>query len=182
MSTDEPSAPDDAEIRLTMPRGGDALTRLQAEHPGWRIFRSRKRDGRAGDDWVASRRDVRAGIDPTVICRSAEELRQALREQARRAQGPVLPDPAALDLPGWTVTVEEGWLFAEARRSYSLYQWMAGAQNQASARSVEELHILCDAYDALTEALIRAERTHRAWFEATRSRCGADRPQPHTAR
>jgi len=170
MSTEEPSAPAGAEIRPTASRSGDALARLQAEHPGWRISRSRKRDGRVGDDWVASRRDVRAGIDPTVICRSAEELRQALREQARRAGGPVLPDPAVLDLPGWTVTVEDGRLVAEAHRSYSLYQWMAGAQNQASARSVEELHILCDAYDALTEALTRAEQAHRSWFEVSRNR------------
>lgn len=170
MSTDEPSAPGGAEIRLTAPRSGDALTRLQAEHPGWRISRSRKRDGRVGDDWVASRRDPRAGTDPTVICRSAEELRQALREQARRARNPPLPDPAVLDLPGWTVTVEDGRLVAEAHRSYTLYQWMAGAQNQATARSADELHILCDAYDALAEALIRAEQAHRFWFEVTRTR------------
>jgi len=71
--------------------------------------------------------------------------------------------------------VEDGRLVAEAHRSYSLYQWMAGAQNQASARSLEELRILCDAYDALAEALVRAERTHRAWFEASaRGRDGGE--------
>jgi len=114
-------------------------------------------------------------VDPTVICRSAEELRAALREQSRRARGPVLPDLAGVDVPGWAVTVEGGRLVAEACRSYSLYQWMAGAQNQASARSVEELRILCDAYDALAEALGRAERTHRAWFEASsRGRDGVE--------
>ncbi|WP_018654154.1 hypothetical protein [Actinomadura flavalba] len=59
-------------------------------------------------------------------------------------------------------------LVAEAQRSYSLYQRMAGVQDHATARSGEELYILCDAYDALAEALIRAERVDRARFEASR--------------
>ena len=75
-------------------------------------------------------------------------------------QGRLRPDPPIPDLPGWTVTMEDGRWVAETRRPYSHYQWLAGAQDQATAQSPTELRILCDSYDALAEALSRAERAH----------------------
>ncbi|WP_148085851.1 hypothetical protein [Actinocorallia herbida] len=106
-----------------------------------------------------------------MIRRSARELREALDEQLRRSLGPVAPtaaEVAMLDLPGWEVALDGRLLLAGSRRSFTLYQRMAGVQDHAEARTVEELHILCHAYDALTEALIRAEAVRRSWFEAGR--------------
>lgn len=156
---------------MTILRDDDVLRRLRTDYPGWRFFRSRTRDGRVGNDWVASRCDDRQGFDPTVIRRSACELREALEEQLRRSRGPIAPtlaEVATLDLPGWDVALDDGLLLAGSRRSFTLYQRMAGAQDHAEARSIEELHVLCHVYDALAEGLVRAEAVRRAWFEAGR--------------
>ena len=154
---------------MTIREEDRTLALLQAAHPGWRVFRSRRPDGSVGDDWVASRRDGRVGVDPTVICRNADELRSALATQLALARGSE-PDPAELDLPGWRIWTEgDGLIIADAQRTYSLYQRMAGVHDQATARSAEELHILCNAYDALAEALIRAEAANRSYFERNRT-------------
>lgn len=63
-----------------------ALAALRADFPGHRIWRSTRVDGRLGD-WVATLHEPAAGIDPTVIRATPEELRAALvQEQARAAQ------------------------------------------------------------------------------------------------
>lgn len=68
----------------------ERLARLRADHPGHRIWRSVRSDGLLGD-WVATLHDPAAGVDPTVIRDSAEELAEALRAEriraARRAAG-----------------------------------------------------------------------------------------------
>jgi hypothetical protein len=61
------------------------LEELRAEYAGqWRIWRS-QRDG-VPVSWCASIRDPAAGIDPTVICTTAESLRAALADQAKKAE------------------------------------------------------------------------------------------------
>ena len=60
------------------------LAQLRHDFTGHRIWRAVRWDGRPGD-WVASLHDPAAGVDPTVICSSAEELRAALRSEAGRA-------------------------------------------------------------------------------------------------
>lgn len=63
----------------------DVRARLRADFPGYRIWRSVRRDGAPGD-WVATLRDLSAGVDPTVMASSADELREALiAERARLA-------------------------------------------------------------------------------------------------
>lgn len=59
--------------------------RLQADFPAYRIWRAIRRDGVPGD-WMATLRDPSAGVDPTVMASSADELREALiAERARVA-------------------------------------------------------------------------------------------------
>jgi hypothetical protein len=60
------------------------LARLRADHPGHRIWRSVRFDGLLGD-WVATLHDPAAGVDPTVVRSSAEELREALHAERVRA-------------------------------------------------------------------------------------------------
>jgi hypothetical protein len=58
------------------------LAALEAEFPGWRVWR-------ASSLWCATRRDVSAGVDLTVVCDSAQELREALLDQRKQvARGP----------------------------------------------------------------------------------------------
>ncbi|MFG2003688.1 hypothetical protein ACGFNU_31475 [Spirillospora sp. NPDC048911] len=59
------------------------LSRLRADFPGHRIWRSTRYDGLPGD-WVATLRDTWAGVDPTVIRDSAADLRQALDAERER--------------------------------------------------------------------------------------------------
>ncbi|TMQ92026.1 hypothetical protein ETD83_28290 [Actinomadura soli] len=61
------------------------LARLRADFSGYRIFRAVRKDGSLGE-WVASLHDPRAGVDPTVMCPTAEGLRAALVEEAERAE------------------------------------------------------------------------------------------------
>ncbi|MFC5745206.1 hypothetical protein [Actinomadura rugatobispora] len=61
------------------------LARLRADFGGYRIWRSVRRDGLLGE-WVATLHDPRAGVDPTVMCPTAEALRAALVEEAERAR------------------------------------------------------------------------------------------------
>ncbi|MFC5752599.1 hypothetical protein ACFPZN_43895 [Actinomadura rugatobispora] len=61
------------------------LAGLRAEFTGHRIWRSVRFDGRLGD-WVATLHDPGAGVDPTVICSTADELHAALKGERTRAQ------------------------------------------------------------------------------------------------
>jgi hypothetical protein len=62
-----------------------ALARLRTDFTGHRIFRAVRSNGSLGE-WVASLHDPCAGVDATVMCPTAEELRRALDEEAERAK------------------------------------------------------------------------------------------------
>ncbi|MFI0406304.1 hypothetical protein [Actinomadura sp. 3N508] len=62
-----------------------ALARLRAEFVGYRFWRAVRVDGSLGE-WVASLHDPAAGVDPTVMCPTAEELRAALVKEGQRAE------------------------------------------------------------------------------------------------
>lgn len=61
-----------------------ALARLREEFQGHRIWRATRYDGKLGD-WVTTLHDPKAGVDPTVIRNTAEELREALTVELNRA-------------------------------------------------------------------------------------------------
>ncbi|WP_344592720.1 hypothetical protein [Actinomadura vinacea] len=61
------------------------LARLRADFDGYRIWRAVRRDGLLGE-WVATLHNPRAGVDPTVMCPTADTLRAALVEEAERAR------------------------------------------------------------------------------------------------
>lgn len=69
-----------------------ALARLREDFQGHRIWRATRYDGRLGD-WVATLHDPKAGIDPTVICSTAEELRRVLTNELSRAACRPTHDP-----------------------------------------------------------------------------------------
>jgi hypothetical protein len=70
-----------------------ALARLREDFPGHRIWRSTRHDGMLGD-WVATLHDPRAGVDPTVVCNTAEELRRALTNEHTRAANRRTSEPS----------------------------------------------------------------------------------------
>jgi len=53
---------------------------LEADFTGWHVWRATDRFGQPGD-FVATRHDPAAGVDPTVMAGSAAEMRAALTEQ-----------------------------------------------------------------------------------------------------
>jgi hypothetical protein len=61
------------------------IEQITAEHPGWRIWRTRRWDDKP-TSWAATLRDDAAGVDPTVIANTAEQLRAALAEQRDLAE------------------------------------------------------------------------------------------------
>ena len=65
------------------------LAALQAEWPGWRLWRARrKHKGRwEPGSWMASRRDPAAGVSPTLMEDTAARLRAALIDQRERVLG-----------------------------------------------------------------------------------------------
>jgi len=63
----------------------EALAELRRDFTGHRIWRAVRWDGRLGD-WVASLHDPHAGVEPTVIRSSAAALREALVNEAARAE------------------------------------------------------------------------------------------------
>lgn len=70
----------------TDPHSADkALAELRRDFTGHRIWRATRWDGRLGD-WVASLHDPSAGVDLTVIRSSAAALREALNNEADRAE------------------------------------------------------------------------------------------------
>ncbi|TDD22901.1 hypothetical protein E1287_39450 [Actinomadura sp. KC06] len=62
-----------------------AIARLRSEFVGYRFWRAVRADGSLGE-WVASLHDPAAGVDPTVMCPTAEELRVALVKEGERAE------------------------------------------------------------------------------------------------
>lgn len=70
-----------------------ALAQLRADYQGHRIWRSTRHDGLLGD-WVATLRDPKAGIYPTVVHNSAEELRKALDVERARAADKTTCEPS----------------------------------------------------------------------------------------
>ncbi|MFI0482623.1 hypothetical protein [Actinomadura sp. 9N215] len=62
-----------------------AIARLRSDFSGHRIWRAVRSDGLLGE-WVASLHDPAAGVDPTVMCPTAGELRAALVKEAERAE------------------------------------------------------------------------------------------------
>lgn len=62
-----------------------AMERLRADHPGWRIWRSVKRDGRLGE-WVATLHDPRVGVTPTLMEPTPAKLRAVLVEERDQAE------------------------------------------------------------------------------------------------
>jgi hypothetical protein len=75
----------------------DELAELQTEYRGrWHIWRS-QRNGEPAS-WCASIRHPAAGVDPTVIADTAEQLRDALVDQRERRESGAVPyDVAAQD-------------------------------------------------------------------------------------
>jgi hypothetical protein len=74
---------------VTTTQQTDELMALQAEFPGWRIWRARRKDKRGGTEpgsWMASRLERTAGVDRTLMEPSADELREALVDQRERAK------------------------------------------------------------------------------------------------
>lgn len=74
------------------------LARLRAEFPGHRIFRGKRWDGRPAS-WVACLCDPDAGVDPTLIRSTCDELRAALRaerEAAAAGKRPMAVDEVVL--------------------------------------------------------------------------------------
>jgi hypothetical protein len=69
-----------------------ALARLREEFQGHRIWRATRYDGRLGD-WVATLHDPKAGVDPTVVRDTAQELRRALIGELNRASTRRRSDP-----------------------------------------------------------------------------------------
>lgn len=63
----------------------EALAKLRHDFTGHRIWRAVRWDGRLGD-WVATLHDPHAGMDPTVIRSSPAALREALVNEAARAE------------------------------------------------------------------------------------------------
>ncbi|MEW2353671.1 hypothetical protein [Spirillospora sp. NPDC029432] len=57
-----------------------ALVRLREEFGGHRIWRSIRSDGRLGE-WVASLHDPAAGVTPTLMYPTPEQLRDALKNE-----------------------------------------------------------------------------------------------------
>jgi hypothetical protein len=62
-----------------------ALSRIRADFPGWRIWRAIKSDGSLGE-WVATRHDPAAGVSATVMQPNPDALRAALVEERRQAE------------------------------------------------------------------------------------------------
>ena len=73
------------------------LTKLQADFPNWRIWRTR--DGDVPAWWAATRLDPAAGPSATVMDTTAENLRAQLLDQTQRAaSGELIFDATAGDL------------------------------------------------------------------------------------
>lgn len=75
------------------------LANIEADHPGWRCWRGKHRNG-SDASYNATREDPAAGIYPTVGADTADGLRAELEDQKRRAErGEPRPEVAPLPLP-----------------------------------------------------------------------------------
>lgn len=70
-----------------------ALDRLREDFRGHRIWRATRHDGKPGD-WVATLHDPKAGVDPTVVRSTAEELRKTLTIERSRATNRTTREPS----------------------------------------------------------------------------------------
>jgi hypothetical protein len=70
-----------------------ALVRLREDFQGHRIWRATRHDGKLGD-WVATLHDPKAGVEPTVVRNTAEELRKALTHELSRASENETSEPS----------------------------------------------------------------------------------------
>lgn len=64
----------------SLPTDDETIERITAEFPGWRVWRPKRWDDKPSS-WAATRREESAGVDPTVITNTPEQLRAALAEQ-----------------------------------------------------------------------------------------------------
>jgi hypothetical protein len=85
MSTEWPNQAAPTPYETDSRAADEALAELRRDFTGHRIWRAVRWDGRLGD-WVASLHDPQAGVDPTVIRSSPAALRQALVNEAARAE------------------------------------------------------------------------------------------------
>jgi hypothetical protein len=70
-----------------VPATGDEqiIAQIEAAFPGWHVWRPKRGDG-TPSSWVATLRDVLAGLDETVVTDSAGQLRVALADQRDRVE------------------------------------------------------------------------------------------------
>lgn len=73
-----------------------ALAQLRQDFKGHRIWRATRHDGKPGD-WVATLHDPKAGIEPTLVRTSAEELRRALTLELNRVTNRPTGQPSRWD-------------------------------------------------------------------------------------
>lgn len=73
-----------------------ALAQLRQDFQGHRIWRATRYDGKLGD-WVATLHDPKAGVEPTIVRTSAEELRKALTIELNRASTRTTGGPSRWD-------------------------------------------------------------------------------------
>lgn len=69
-----------------------ALAQLRTDYQGHRIWRATRHDGLLGD-WVATLHDPTAGVYPTVVRTSAEDLRKALDVERAKAAEKTTSEP-----------------------------------------------------------------------------------------
>lgn len=81
----------------TAPAANDTVEAIQTDYPDWHIWRSR-RNG-LPNEWLATLndhdhgRDFKLGLAPTLMERTAAELREQLAEQKPRADLRERPSP-----------------------------------------------------------------------------------------
>jgi hypothetical protein len=85
MRTDRPYPAAPTHTATDADSADEELANLRRDFTGHRIWRGVRSDGSLGD-WVASLHDPSAGVDPTVIQSSPAALREALVNEAARAE------------------------------------------------------------------------------------------------
>ncbi|WP_433151218.1 hypothetical protein ACQPZ8_14835 [Actinomadura nitritigenes] len=85
MRTDRPYSAAPTHTAVDSDSTDEELAGLRRDFTGHRIWRGVRSDGSLGD-WVASLHDPAAGVDPTVIQSSSAALREALVNEAARAE------------------------------------------------------------------------------------------------
>ncbi|MBO2459497.1 hypothetical protein [Actinomadura violacea] len=85
MHTDRPYPAAPTHTAVDSDSADEELANLRRDFTGHRIWRGVRSDGSLGD-WVASLHDPSAGVDPTVIQSSPAALREALVNEAARAE------------------------------------------------------------------------------------------------